>query len=192
MRGFTLIEMLVVVVIIGILTTTVAMTLTDNPRQNARHEAQRLASLLETANREAHAGQRLLAWSAHDQGYDFFIAESDMDRRAETHWQALTDDPLFRPRTLENGVKLGTVKVDEQPLSPGALLVFQRNDPPLFRIRLMIDAKTGSDTRTHGAFIELRGLPTGQVVVDDEVINDADHSDRPAPSNHSNYSARTP
>jgi len=176
MRGFTLIEMLVVVVIIGILTTTVALTLSDNPGQNARHEAQRLASLLETANREAHAGQRSLAWSVHEKGYDFFTAESNVDHHSETRWQPLTEDPLFRPRTFESGVKPGAVKVDEQTLPPGAMLIFRRNDPPLFSIRLIIDTKTRSGSSsgadTPSAFIELRGLPTGQVIIEDTVKTD--------------------
>ena len=167
-RGFTLIEMLVVVVIIGILTTSVALTLNDHPRQNARREAQRLASLLETASSEARAGQRLLAWAAHPAGYAFLVAENTEDRSPAARWQPLMDDPLFRSRTLEDGVSFGAVSVDHQPLPPGGLLIFRRGDPPLFRIRLAANGDAGT------APIEVRGLPTGRVVVEDQ------RSDQPA------------
>lgn len=170
-RGFTLIEMLVVVVIIGILTTTVALTLKDNPRQSARHEAQRLAALLETASSEARAGQRLLAWSFHDKGYDFFVAENTGDRSPDARWQPLTDDTLFRPRPLADGVTFDSIRVDDQPLSPGTLLVFRRGDPPLFRILLKAGTHTGTDA--HTATVEVRGLPTGRIVVQDNPPDDA-------------------
>lgn len=162
-RGFTLIEMLVVVVIIGILTTGVALTISDNPRQNARHEAQRLAQLLEIASHEARAGQRLLAWSAHEQGYDFFVAENNSDRTPDARWQALTDDPMFRPRTLEAGVKFGSIQVEGQPLSAGGLLIFRRGDPPLFRIQLQTTALANSASP-----LEIKSLPSGRVVLEED------------------------
>ena len=97
MRGFTLIEMLVVIAILGILSTFVALSTAPDPRRGAAAEAERLALLLEAAVQEAQWGGRAIAWSADAKGYRFLQAESD--RR----WQPITDDELFRPRALAEG-----------------------------------------------------------------------------------------
>lgn len=165
-RGFTLIEMLVVAAIIGLLTTTVALTLSSNSRQAAASDARRLATLLETAIAEAQAGRRQIAWSAREGGYDFFAAEPSVDRTSHTphtpRWTPLGDDETFHARQLDNGVRIARVEVDGQPLPAGGLLVLRRGDPPLFRITL----EPGSNSSIRA--IELRGLPTGQVQVRDE------------------------
>lgn len=156
-RGFTLIEMLVVVAIIGVLTTAVALTIRSDPRREAVADAQRLALLLEAAQIEAQAGRRQLAWSASPDGYGFWEAESNPDE--ERHWQPIADDAIFRARRLADGVHVGGIDIDGQPLSEGDMLIFRRNDPPLFRIVLT----AGQEAPVR--HFEVRGLPTGRVTV---------------------------
>ncbi|MBN3818736.1 prepilin-type N-terminal cleavage/methylation domain-containing protein, partial [Paraburkholderia sp. Se-20369] len=61
-RGFTLLEMLVVLVIAGLLVSLASLSLTRNPRTDLREEAQRLALLFETAGDEAQVRARPIAW----------------------------------------------------------------------------------------------------------------------------------
>jgi type II secretion system protein H len=166
-RGFTLIEMLVVIVIIGILSTTVALSITPSPRRALRTEATRLATLLETANAEALAGQRQLAWAAHADGYDFLLADAASGSDNRPRWLAVdandandTND-VFRSRKLAENISIGSVEVDGQPLNPGDLLVFRRGDPPLFRIVMVLAGSKGSPPLETA----LQGLPNGRVSV---------------------------
>lgn len=146
-RGFTLIEMLVVLAILGILSTFVALTSAPDPRRQAAAEAERLGLLLEAAVQEAQWGGRSIAWSAEATGYRFLQAESD--RR----WQPITDDELFRPRLLAEGMGVSGIEVEGQRLAPGALLVFSPANAPLFRITLSVPQGT----------VILRSLPNGKV-----------------------------
>jgi type II secretion system protein H len=161
-RGFTLIELLVVVAIVGILTTTVALTLPDTPQRSTTNEARRLAALLETALTESLTGRRLLAFSAHadGDGYDFFYADDPMER--PPRWLPLTDDAQLRARPLAADVRIATIELDGQPLPPGGLLIFRRGDPPLFRMAL----RTNKDA--HLQPITLRSLANGKVLIDSE------------------------
>jgi len=88
--GFTLLEMLVVLVIAGILAGIASMTLTRNPRTDLREEGQRLALLFESAEDEAQVRGTPLAWEANNHGYRFLEHNADA-------WSTL-HDTLFAPR----------------------------------------------------------------------------------------------
>ena len=146
-RGFTLIEMLVVLAILGILSIVVALTSSPDPRRAAAADAERLGLLLETALQEAQWGGRTIAWSGDTKGYRFLQAES------EQRWQPITDDELFRPRLLAEGMGISGIEVEGQTLPPGALLIFSPANAPLFRI--ILSAPQGT--------LILRSLPNGRV-----------------------------
>ncbi|CAJ7719413.1 general secretory pathway protein I [Burkholderia pseudomallei] len=86
-RGFTLLEMLVVLVIAGILVSVASLTLRRNPRTDLREEAQRIALLFETAGDEAQVRARPIAWRATEHGFRFDIRTGD-------GWRPLRDDVL--------------------------------------------------------------------------------------------------
>jgi general secretion pathway protein H len=91
-RGFTLIEMLVVLVIAGILVAAASLTLTRNPRTDLAEEAQRLALAFETASDDAQLRSAPLAWEPLSGGYRFLARERDGS------WRTLGDDQLLLPR----------------------------------------------------------------------------------------------
>src|SRR5258708_31564343 len=93
--GFTLLEMLVVLVIAGLLVSLASLQLTRNPRTDLNEEAQRLALLFESAGDEAQVRARPIAWLPLDGGFRF-------DVRTEDGWRPLRDD-LLGPRRWEGG-----------------------------------------------------------------------------------------
>ncbi|MGF6569977.1 general secretion pathway protein H [Paraburkholderia sp. GAS333] len=94
--GFTLLEMMVVLLIAGILVSLTALTMTRNPRTDLNEEAQRLALLFESAGDEAQVRAKPIAWQPLDNGFRF-------DQRTEDGWRPLRDE-LLGPRNWEGGV----------------------------------------------------------------------------------------
>jgi general secretion pathway protein H len=94
--GFTLLEMLVVLVIAGILISAASLTATRNPRTDLDEQGRRLALLFESAGDEAQVRSRQIAWQPLDGGYRFEI-------RGNQGWQPLRDD-LFAPRRWDSTV----------------------------------------------------------------------------------------
>jgi general secretion pathway protein H len=99
--GFTLLEMMVVLVIAGLLVSLTALTMTRNPRTDLNEEAQRLALLFESAGDEAQVRARPIAWQPTEGGFRF-------DVRTEDGWRPLRDD-LLKPRPWEGGVSGVTI-----------------------------------------------------------------------------------
>ncbi|WP_323119278.1 GspH/FimT family pseudopilin [Burkholderia alba] len=95
-RGFTLLEMLVVLVIAGLLVSLASLSMRRNPRTDLREEAQRLALLFETAGDEAQVRARPIAWQPTERGFSFDVRTAD-------GWRPLRDD-LLRPRGWDGGV----------------------------------------------------------------------------------------
>jgi general secretion pathway protein H len=95
--GFTLLEMLVVLVIAGLLVSLASLSLTRNPRTDLNEQAQRLALLFESASDEAQVRARPIAWQPVAGGYRF-------DVRTEDGWRALLRDDLLHARRWDGGV----------------------------------------------------------------------------------------
>jgi len=94
-RGFTLIEVMVVMVIIGIVLGMVSLNAIPSPRQNLEAEAQRLALLLQLARDEAIVRNRLVAFEGDAQQYRFIV-------RNDAVWEPLTKDDLLRERPFKS------------------------------------------------------------------------------------------
>lgn len=76
MRGFTLLELLLVVALIGIATGLVALSVGGGER-SLREESERLAALFHIAQSEARVSGRTLVWQADLSGYYFYRLGSD-------------------------------------------------------------------------------------------------------------------
>ncbi|MFC0251010.1 type II secretion system minor pseudopilin GspH [Massilia consociata] len=93
--GFTLVELLVVMVIIGITLGLASLNAIPSPRQDLQQEAQRLALLLQLARDEAIVRNRQVAFEASPERYRFVV-------RNDTGWEPVTRDDLLRERTFRN------------------------------------------------------------------------------------------
>jgi general secretion pathway protein H len=95
LTGFTLVELMVVMVIIGITLGLATLNVVPSPRQELQKEAQRIALLLQMARDEAIVRNRLVTFEADSQHYHFLV-------RNETRWDPITNDDLLRERTFRN------------------------------------------------------------------------------------------
>jgi general secretion pathway protein H len=93
-RGFTLLELLVVLVIAGIMLGVVSLNAMPSHGQALQNEAQRIALLLQTARDEAIVRNRPIAFEAESGRYRFLLRDADK-------WQPLTDDDLLREREFK-------------------------------------------------------------------------------------------
>lgn len=100
MRGFTLLEVLVVVAIIAIASSALVVRAWPGSAATADREARRLAALMEAALAEARASGRAIAWAPEPNGYAF------LRRSADGAWEHFPADSAFRARRLEAGVAL--------------------------------------------------------------------------------------
>ena len=70
-RGFTLLELLVVVSIMALATAGVGLALRDGSQQSLEREGERLAALLESARAQSRASGVPVRWRAVDGGFRF-------------------------------------------------------------------------------------------------------------------------
>lgn len=107
--GFTLIEVMVVVVIIAILVTMVGLSMKgDRAGEAIDEEGKRLTALINLLREEAVMRDRDLGLVIAPDGY-LFVARQDPNPEAPADTPAfapLTDDTVFRPRLLPAGSQL--------------------------------------------------------------------------------------
>lgn len=96
LSGFTLVELLVVMVIIGITLGLATLNAIPSPRQDLQKEAQRIALLLQLARDEAIVRNRLVSFEADGSQYHFLV-------RNENGWSLITNDDLLRERSFAHG-----------------------------------------------------------------------------------------
>lgn len=95
MKGFTLLEVLVVVAIVGILSTFAAALAWPAQSATAEREARRLATLLELGYSEARASGRAMAWAPEPGGYAFWR------RSGEGEWERFPAQSPYAFRALD-------------------------------------------------------------------------------------------
>ena len=110
--GFTLIEMMVVLVIMGIIVSTVVLSIkTDDIEEYMEIEMRRVHALLNLARDEAVLQGQEIALTVDDNKYAF-------ETYGEEGWVPITDDRVFRERQVVNGAEL-SLRVDDFEIKLG-------------------------------------------------------------------------
>jgi len=147
-RGFTLIEMLVVLMIMGLFVGLVSTIARPDDRALLRQEAERLAQLLDFAAAEAQLTGKSVAWTADASGYRFWRAGED------ANWAEIRDGELLRARTLPQGVAFSGYRVENMRSQGAMRLEFAPQGASLaFNIVLSLGAERYAVT----------GSPVGEV-----------------------------
>lgn len=105
-RGFTLLELLVVLVIVGITLGAVALNVNPGQRQLLANEAQRVALLMQLARDEAIVRNQAIAFESDNSSYRFLIRQGG-------EWRPLLGDELLRERTY----RLAPLSLQLDPVS---------------------------------------------------------------------------
>ena len=124
-RGFTLVEMLVVLLIMGLFVGLVGAIVRPDGRGLVRVEAERLAQLLELAAAESRYTGQPLAWSADRYGYRFWRMAGDGG------WSEARDSDLLRARTLPRGMVISGLRIENRPADGATRLEFAAQGAPL-------------------------------------------------------------
>lgn len=98
-RGFTLIEMLVVMLIIGISVSLATIAFQDNRAEQLQREARRLTALLELGLDESAMRSNIIGIRFEPRSYAFFV-------RAGDGWKEIEDDPILRRREIPEPAEL--------------------------------------------------------------------------------------
>lgn len=115
--GFTLLEILVVMVVIGVLATLVSLSVSGRAVDDRMQaESRRLEELLRLASDEAQAKGVELGFRQTTEGFDFLTPDSSSGQ-----WTVLPDG-LFRPRQIEEPFYL-ELRVDGRVVKPAAVAV---------------------------------------------------------------------
>ncbi|MFO7760684.1 MAG: type II secretion system minor pseudopilin GspH [Desulfobia sp.] len=110
-QGFTLLELLVVLIIIGIVISSISLSI-DTRRQKAGIEAERFTTLLNLAGQEAILTATEYAVEIHSGKYRFYRLQQD-------RWQLVQGNDVFRPRHLPENFHFDLL-LSGKPMSPSA------------------------------------------------------------------------
>ena len=109
--GFTLLEVLVVVIIIGIITSmAVVSTRVLGGDHEMDREARRLQAVLGQAREDAMLEGRDVGLRIDASGYDFMRYDGRQER-----WDLVVEDPLLRERTLPDGLA-ASLRLESRPV----------------------------------------------------------------------------
>lgn len=92
--GFTLLELLIVILIMGVVLAAVGLNAAQTSRQVLQEDVRRLAALMQLARDEAIVRNRLIALELDASRYGFFI-------KIDNAWEPLLDDEALRQRVFQ-------------------------------------------------------------------------------------------
>ena len=135
-RGFTLLEVLVVMVIIGVVISFAALSLKGDDN-SLDEEARRLQALLVLTGQEAVLQSREMAVEFTSDGYDFLAFDGEQ-------WQPLADDEVLRTRRLPENLVIDyqaegdqlTVGTKDDETAPPRIYFLSSGEATPFRLTL--------------------------------------------------------
>ena len=135
-RAFTLLEMLVVLMIMGLFVGLVSAITRPDDRAVLRLEAERLSQLLDFAAAEAQLTGKSIAWTADSSSYRFWRAGDD------STWSEIRDSELLRTRTLPQGVAISGFRVENmRPQGPMRLEFAPEGSSLAFSVAMSLGAE---------------------------------------------------
>lgn len=148
--GFTLVEILIVLVLLGIIVTSATLAMPGRSEQDALTEARRLAALVEFAAEESRWTGTSLALQIDAAGYRFLRLDDDQ------RWQEIEQGNTLRARRLPGELSFGTFVLDSRIIEKrDETMPLARGHMPAFRLELVSSATT----------IEIEGQPNGKIHV---------------------------
>lgn len=118
-RGFTLLELLVVLVIVGVMLGVVSFNAMPSSQQVLENEARRIALLLQLARDEAIVRNSAVAFEADSERYRFLL-------RTNKTWTPLEKDDLLRERDFQRTPVTLAINPPLPPSSGPMRIVFGR------------------------------------------------------------------
>ncbi|MGE5170263.1 MAG: GspH/FimT family pseudopilin [Rudaea sp.] len=129
-RGFTLVEILVVIVVLGIAAGLSFALVAPDERDVSAREARRFAGALEYAAQRAQWRGEMLGVSADRRTVRYWRRDATDDR-----WRLVDDDDVLRARTLPQPVDAMALAYAGRGLAPDAIVPLRasgRNEPFAF------------------------------------------------------------
>jgi len=145
--GFTLLEILVVVIIIGVVASVFLLSVDTGDQDPARDQARRFAALTRLAGQEAMLGSKDMAVELFADGYRFVVNEDQQWRPVE--------DAVLSPQQFPEGISWqihidgsgnGTDATDEVP----RIYLFSTGEMTPFEVILGVDGQDDSYRVTGG------------------------------------------
>jgi len=130
--GFTLIEVVVVMLLLAIIAGTVGINLAKDPTSELREEAERLAILINVARDQAILEGRFYGIRFNETGYEF----TRLNIKGELN--IVSDDVLLRKREFSGDIQLTEISIDGKSteISGSGFLVTPVGQYPAFIVSL--------------------------------------------------------
>lgn len=144
--GFTLIEVLIVMVILGVVASGLSLSFQAVRAQDTHRELDRLRLVLEASAERARVQGQALAFELISDGYRFSRLDTD-DR-----WLPFEDPPVFTARVLPEGMRWGSLRNDSGTTQR---LVFAQRSPR-FELEILVGQQRA----------RLRGSVTGAITLE--------------------------
>lgn len=151
-RGFTLIEVLVVLLIMGLFAGFASTLMQPDDRASLAVEAERLALLLKLASMESRLTGQTIVWTAESSRYEF----TPINREGELAVTQQQD--VLRSRQLPSAMQISDLYIENIPVDGSMRLEFTP-DNPLFSFHFRMSLGTAQYTLMASPIGEISLLP---------------------------------